>query len=371
MTSIYSLPVIIMCLKIRDLKIQGWRARTGTRPQGINNTGNPPRGVGMAQNQPPLHYPAMLNPCPIYQNPVPGAGDHHRFEPDRDSASPTPSEFSNRSDDRNKRSSWSLTEERCSTWITAYEEYYDRLRSTKSSQGKKNTWEDILKQFQSMCFDIEVEFEKLLAQLKERWRALLGKYKSVCDNNNPKGSERKTFKHHEDIDEFMASSGKVNPRFVNETKAHKQDYSSNDTDDIVSTGNQDCGKKPEKRPVTLLRAIVRLQRKLEKMGKRTRRKREKAQRRWHGASYPSNDEVTKNPSKEVQRQHQDFFVFVLGKLGDVSASKNKFQLSASIPKKKKGNSLRLQKDILNDLEYHFGHWNTQCCKMVTTATNLL
>ena len=49
----------------------------------------------------------------------------------------------------------------------------------------------------------------------------------------------------------MASSDKVNPRFVNETKAHKQDYSSNDTDDILSTGNQDCGKKPEKRPVTI------------------------------------------------------------------------------------------------------------------------
>ena len=83
-----------------------------TRPQGINNSGNPLRGVGMAQNQPPLHCPAMLNPCPIYQKPVPGAGDHLQFEPNRDSASPTPSEFVNRSNDRNKRSSWSLTEER-------------------------------------------------------------------------------------------------------------------------------------------------------------------------------------------------------------------------------------------------------------------
>ena len=69
-----------------------------TRPQGINNTSNPLCGVGMAQNQPPLHYPAMLNPYPIYQNPVPGAGDHLPFEPDKDSASPSPSEFSNRSD---------------------------------------------------------------------------------------------------------------------------------------------------------------------------------------------------------------------------------------------------------------------------------
>ena len=44
----------------------------------------------MAQNQPPLHYPAILNPCPIYQNPVLGAGNHLWFEPDGDSASPTP-----------------------------------------------------------------------------------------------------------------------------------------------------------------------------------------------------------------------------------------------------------------------------------------
>ena len=54
-----------------------------TRPQGINNTSNPLCGVGMAQNQPPLHYPAM------HQNPVPGAGDHLPFEPDKESASPS------------------------------------------------------------------------------------------------------------------------------------------------------------------------------------------------------------------------------------------------------------------------------------------
>ena len=127
-----------------------------------------------------------------------------------------------------------------------------------------------------MYFDIGVEFEKLLAQLKERWWALLDKYKlSACDNNNCKGRERKTSKRYEDIDEFKASLDKVNPRFVNETKAHKQDYSSNDTDDIVSTGNQDCGKKPEKRLVTLLKAIVQLQRKLEKKGKRRKKDQKK------------------------------------------------------------------------------------------------
>lgn len=48
----------------------------------------------------------------------------------------------------------------------------------------------------------------------------------------------------------MASADKVNPRFVRETKAHKQDCSSDDTDNILLTGNQDCGKKPEKWPAT-------------------------------------------------------------------------------------------------------------------------
>ena len=48
----------------------------------------------------------------------------------------------------------------------------------------------------------------------------------------------------------MSSSDKVNPRFVKETKAHKQDSSSDDADDILSTGNQDRGLKQEKRPAT-------------------------------------------------------------------------------------------------------------------------
>ena len=51
-----------------------------------------------------------------------------------------------------------------------------------------------------MCFDNGVDSEKSLVQLKEKWWALLDKYKSVCDNNNHTGREWKTFKHYEDID---------------------------------------------------------------------------------------------------------------------------------------------------------------------------
>ncbi|CAH3040369.1 unnamed protein product [Pocillopora meandrina] len=112
----------------------------------------------MAQNQPPLHYPAMLNSYMIYQNPIPGTSNHLQFERDSDSASPSPSESSNRGEDRTKCSSWSFTEEKY-----------------------------------------------LIAAYKE---------------------------------------------FVKETKANKQDCSCDDTDNILSTGNQDCGKEPEKRPAT-------------------------------------------------------------------------------------------------------------------------
>lgn len=48
----------------------------------------------------------------------------------------------------------------------------------------------------------------------------------------------------------FSSSDKVSPRFVKEMKARTQDCSSDDTGNILSTRNQDCCKKPEKRPAT-------------------------------------------------------------------------------------------------------------------------
>ena len=56
---------------------------------------------------------------------------------------------------------------------------------------------------------------------------------------------------------------------------------------------------------------------------------------------------------EAQRLHQDFFVSVLGKL--LSASKKSVSTQRCYSKEKKGNSLRFQKESLNDLVYHFGH----------------
>ena len=278
----------------------------------------------------------MLNPYAIYQNPLPSASNHLQFEPDRDSASSSPtSETWNRSDDRNKRSSWSLTEERC--LIAAYKEYYDRLKSTKSSQGKKNIWKDILKQFQSKCLGNGVESEKSLAQLKEKWRALLDKYKNVCDRNNRTGRERKTFTHYEDIDEFMASSDKVNPRFVKDTN-----YNSEDTDDILSTGNQDCDNKPEKRPATTAESESADAEKTGKTGQKEEKGPKKRKKRLSGDDMElrildmmkAQQEAIKDKRRttrvleallksqsEAQRQHQEFVVSVFGKLGDIFASK--------------------------------------------------
>ena len=239
------------------------------------------------------------------------------------------------------RSSWSFSEERC--WIADYKEYYNRLTSPRSSQDKKTIWEDILKQFQSVRFDNGVESEKSLAQLKEKWRALMDKHKSVCDDNNCTGREWKTFKDYEDIDEFMASSDKVNPRCVKETKAHKQDCSSDDTDSILSTGNQDCGKKPEKRPATSAEGesedaeiTVKTGQKEEKVPKEKKKRLSgdemglailemmTSQQESIQRSEENDERVFKALLKsqaEMQRQHQEFVVSMLGKLGDIFASK--------------------------------------------------
>ena len=233
-----------------------------------------------------------------------------------------------------------MTKERC--LIATYKEYHNRLTSTKSSQGKKTIWEDILKQFQSTCFDNGVESEKSLAQLKEKWRALMDKYKSVCDNSNHTGRERKRFKHYEDY-EFMASSDKVNPGFVKETKTHKQDCSSDDTNSILSTGNQDAGKKPEKRPATSAEGksedaeiIVKTGQKEEAVPKKKKKRLSgdemelailemmKSQQESIQRSEENDERVLEALLKsqaEAQRQHQEFVVSVLGKLGDIFASK--------------------------------------------------
>ena len=83
-------------------------------------------------------------------------------------------------------------------------------------------------------------------------------------------------------DEFMASSDKVNPRFVKETKANKQNCSCDDTNDILSTGNQDCGKKAEKRPATTAEGNSEVAEKTGKTGQQEEKGPKKKKKRLSG-----------------------------------------------------------------------------------------
>ncbi|CAH3022180.1 unnamed protein product [Porites evermanni] len=99
--------------------------------------------------------------------------------------------------------------------IAAYQDNYDRLRSTKSSHGKKSVWDTIMEDFLSLCGDAGIETEKTLAQVKEK---LFDKYKAVKDDKNKTVRDRRTSEFYDGIDEFMSGSDKVNLKFVKETR---------------------------------------------------------------------------------------------------------------------------------------------------------
>lgn len=75
-----------------------------------------------------------------------------------------------------------------------------------------------MEDFLSSCSNVGIETEKTLAQVKEKWRFLLDKYKAVKDRNNKTGRNRKTFEFYDEIYEFMSGSDKVNPKFVKEMR---------------------------------------------------------------------------------------------------------------------------------------------------------
>ena len=137
----------------------------------------------------------------------------------------------------------------------------------------------------------------------------MDKYKSLCDNNNRTERERKTFKHYEHIHEFMNSSDKVNPRFVNETKAHKHDCS-DDTDDNLSTRNQDCGLKLEKRPATSAEGdTADAKKKLENgqnVGKGPKQKKKRLSGDDMELAILDMMKFQRNPSKDLRRTREFF-----------------------------------------------------------------
>ena len=64
-----------------------------------------------------------------------------------------------------------------------------------------------------------------MGQLKEKWKTLFDKYKSINDNNKATGTGREKFEFFDVMDSFLGFSDKVNPRFVSET-AIQRDISS-------------------------------------------------------------------------------------------------------------------------------------------------
>ena len=192
------------------------------------------------------------------------------------------------------------------------------------------------------------------------------------------GREWKTFKHYEDIDEFMASSDKVNPRFVKETKANKQDCSCDDTDNILLTGNQDCGKKPEKRPATTAEGNSEVAEKTGKNGQQEE-KGPKRRRKGSAAMTWSSQSLTwshsKNPYIDPTRMTREFWsspqisgrsstttpriscVCVRKTQGHICFQKIGFNSVLLFQRKKKWRVylIAIKKDILNELEYYFGH----------------
>ena len=70
--------------------------------------------------------------------------------------------------EKSRRTSWEHAETR--SLIAAYRENYNRLKSTKSSHGKKSVRDSIMADFVSFCCDAGIESEKTLAQIKEKWQ---------------------------------------------------------------------------------------------------------------------------------------------------------------------------------------------------------
>ena len=235
-----------------------------------------------------------------------------------------------------RRTSWEPAEVR--SLIAAYRDNYDRLRSTKSSHGKKSVWDSIMEDFLSLCSDAGIETGKTLAQVKEKWRSLLDKYKAVKDNNNKTGRDRRTFEFYDDIDEFMSGSDKVNPKFVKETRVMQvrpkdsptsSDSGSSDASATVTIADPTTaavGEKPNEKDdspcqpkkkkkraslegkeaeSTILNLMEAQQAAIEKAD-------EKDERMFQA--------LLKSQSDSQQR-HQEFTLSVLGKLGEIFSSK--------------------------------------------------
>ena len=116
---------------------------------------------------------------------------------------------------RTQSNRWSSSETK--TLIFCYQDHADALSKAKNPQVKKKIWEAIHTKFIGMCADYEITSGKSSGQLKEKWKSLFNKYKSINDNNKATGRGREKFEFFEIMNSFLGFSDKVNPRFVSET----------------------------------------------------------------------------------------------------------------------------------------------------------
>ena len=73
-----------------------------------------------------------------------------------------------------------------------------------------------------LCSDAGIDTDKNINQIKDKWRTIFDKYKEVVDHNNRTGNNSKSFEFYEDVDEFMATSHKVSPRYIKELQVAKR-----------------------------------------------------------------------------------------------------------------------------------------------------
>ena len=221
--------------------------------------------------------------------------------------------------------------------IAAYRDNYDRLRSTKSSHGQKNVCDSIKEDFLSSCSDAGIETEKTLAQVKEKWRSLFDKYKAVKDNNNKTGRDRRTFGFYDEIDEFMSGSDKVNPKFFKETRVMQvrpkdsptsSDSGSSDASATVTIADPTTavGEKPNEKDDSPCRPKTKKKRaSLE--GKETESTILNLMEAQQAAIEKADEkdermfEALLKSQSDSQQRHQEFTLYVLGKLGEIFSSK--------------------------------------------------
>ena len=70
-------------------------------------------------------------------------------------------------------------------------------------------WKKICDTFTEHCKAAGVGSSRSLAQIKDKWRALFERCKSIVENSKKMGHSRESFEFFEIMDEFLGCSDKV------------------------------------------------------------------------------------------------------------------------------------------------------------------